>query len=95
MSDDGRQSRAARACLRLGDKRTKRGHRISVEIDPQRHFTAVNSRIAKGLSDRLVGSGLKARQERQTRQKAPTRLRQDHLHTALRSAERRRPSRLF
>jgi hypothetical protein len=31
----------------------------------------------EGLFDRLVGGGMKARQERQTRQKAPTRLRQD------------------
>jgi hypothetical protein len=28
---------AARSCLRLRDKRTSRGHRFSVAIDPHRH----------------------------------------------------------
>jgi hypothetical protein len=35
--------RAARSCLRLRDKRTKRRHRVSVAIDLRGHFSTVQS----------------------------------------------------
>jgi hypothetical protein len=34
-----------------GVKRTPRDHRKSVAPDPERHFAAINCRIAKGLFD--------------------------------------------
>ncbi len=41
------------------------------KIDPSLPFAALNCRTAKGSFDHLVGGGLKARRERQARQKAP------------------------